>query len=336
MTKIKMIIIGATGTACKRTIPALVHSKVCEVVAIQGRNLDKLQKIQREFQINEIYTDEKEMLAKACYDCIFIATPPFLHFENIKAAASTSKPIICEKPLAIDYAEGEKISRLLTDYSTRTFMIAHHLRHQQPVQDIKEFIQNGSIGELLDVSIQWGYEMNLEAPSAIWKTNPDLGGKGTLNDNGIHIVDLVIYLFGLPESIHGKVQSQRTKDTFDNETAFLTYEKSSILIQSSQCMKFPGNHFLIYGTKGSIEVFYGMGEKYIRQVSIHSTEINKVIDYPETNLYLNEVENFCKGLLNPTYSHNGTTLNDGLNALKIIDTVRNSAKTDSTEKFIRI
>jgi len=334
MKKVKMVIIGATGTASKRTIPALVHSDVCEVVAIQGRNLEKLQKIQHDFQLKDIYTDENEMLAKATYDCIFIATPPFLHFENIKAATSTSKPIICEKPLAINYTEGEKISRLLNAYDDKTFMIAHHLRHQQPVRDIKEFIQNGTIGELLDVSIQWGYEMNLDAPSAVWKTNPDMGGKGTLNDNGIHIVDLVIYLFGLPASIHGKVQSLRTRDTFDNETAFLTYEKSSILIQSSQCMKYPGNHFLIYGTKGNIEVFYGMGEKYIRQVSVNSTDLKKVIDYPETNLYLNEVENFCKGLLNPAFSHNGTTLNEGLNALKIIDTVRKSAETNSTEKYI--
>ena len=333
MTKIKLAIIGATGTAYKRTIPALVNSGVCEVVAIQGRNLDKLKKVQNEFQIKEIYTDEKEMLAKANYDCIYIGTPPFLHLENVEAAISTSKPIICEKPLAIDFNEGEKISRLLSKYNDRTFMIAHHLRHQKAILDMKEFIQNGLIGEILNVSIQWGFEMNLVAPSAIWKTNPKLGGKGTFSDNGVHIVDLAIFLFGLPKSIHGKVESIRTKETFDNETAVLTYEKSIIQLQSSQCMKFPGNHILIYGSKGSIEAFNGIGEKYINKVSVKTLEKNTVIDYPETNLYGNEVENFCKGLIDLTFNNYGTTLKEGLNALKIIDAVRDSAKSDSIRKF---
>lgn len=333
MTKIRLAIIGATGTTYKRTIPALVNSGVCEVVAIQGRNLDKLNKIQNEFQIKEIYTDEKEMLAKASYDCIYIGTPPFLHLANVEVATSTSRPIICEKPLSIDYEEGEQIGKLLSHYNDRTFMIAHHLRHQKAIHDIKAFVQSGLIGEVLNVSIQWGFEMNLEAPNAIWKTNPKLGGKGTFSDNGIHIVDLAIFFFGLPTSIYGKVERVRTKETFDNETAFLTYGKLCVQLQSSQCMKFPGNHILIYGSKGCIEVFNGIGEKYIKQISIKSPDKNTVIDYPETNLYGNEVESFCKGLIDNSFKHNGTSLKEGLEALKIIDTIRKSAQTTSTFTF---
>ena len=335
MTKIRLAIIGATGTVYKRTLPALAHSDVCEVVAIQGRNMDKLQKIQREFQIPEIYTDEKDMLARANYDCIYIGTPPFLHRANVELASSTSKPIICEKPLAIDFEEGEKIARLLSGYNAGTFMIAHHLRHQKAIHDIRNLIQDGTIGDLLHASIQWGYEMNLEAPSAIWKTNPKLGGKGTFSDNGVHIVDLAVSLFGLPKSIHGQVQKVRTKDTFDNETAFLTYDTFCVQLQSSQCMKFPGNHLLIYGTKGSIEAFDGIGEKSMNSFSIRSLDKREVVDYPGTNLYGNEVEDFCKSLLDSAFPNNGTTLKDGLAALKMIDAVRDSAKNDAVIVFNR-
>ncbi len=329
----KLAIIGATGTTYKRTIPALVNSMVSEVVAIQGRNLEKLKIAQSEFQIKEIYTNEKEMLANANYDYIYIGTPPFLHFENIEVATLTSKPIICEKPLAINYEEGVKISHLLSRYNNKTFMIAHHLRHQKSIQDIKGFLQSSLIGEVLNVSLQWGYEMNLKAPNAIWKINPKLGGKGTFSDNGIHIVDLAIFLFGLPKSIYGKAEHVRTKETFDNETAFLNYDKSCIQLHSSQCMKFPGNHILIYGTKGSIEAFNSIGEKYINKVSIKSSNTHTIIEYFETNLYRNEVEDFCMGLTDSTFEHNGTTLKEGLNALKIIDTIRVSANSVSTVEF---
>jgi predicted dehydrogenase len=333
MNKIKLAIIGATGTTYKRTIPALVNSNICEVTAVQGRSLEKLKKIQNEFQVKKYYTDIKQMLVEGDYDCIYIGTPPFLHLENMELATSTLKPIICEKPLAIDYEEGIKISNLLTSYDNRTFMIAHHLRHQKAIDDIKEYIQNGMIGEVLNVSLQWGFEMNLEAPSAIWKTNPKLGGKGTFSDNGIHIIDLAIFLFGLPNSILGKVESVRTTQTFDNETAFLSYKKASILLQSSQCMKNPGNHILIYGEKGSIEAFNAIGEKWINKVIYKSSNNNNVVDYPETNLYKNEVENFCSGLIDLTHLHKGATLKDGLDALKIIETIRDSAKTDSNKKL---
>jgi predicted dehydrogenase len=333
MKKLKLAIIGATGSAYKRTIPALVNSEVCEVVAIQGRNFEKLKKIQSEFNIQGIYTDVNEMLSKESYDFIYIGTPPFLHLSNIEASIATSKPIICEKPLAIDFEEGAKINHLLGKYDDKTFMIAHHLRHQQAIQDIKKFIQEDLIGEILNVSIQWGFEMNLQAPNAIWKTNPNLGGKGTFSDNGIHVVDLAIFLFGVPNSIYGKVEKIRTKETFDNETAFLNYGNNVIQLQSSQSMKFPGNHIFIYGTKGRIEVYNGIGEKSIGKVSIKSPDKDAVIDYPSTNLYGNEVENFCKGLMDKKFQNFGTTLSEGLNALKIIDYVRDSAMTNSILNF---
>jgi predicted dehydrogenase len=222
MNKVRLSIIGATGTTYKRTIPALVNSDVCEVVAIQGRNLDKLKKIQSEYNIKDIYTDISEMLTTAEYDCIYIGTPPFLHEGEIALAVSTLKPIICEKPFSIDYETGLKMSKLLTDYNDRTFMIAHHLRHQKAVSDIKTLIENGEIGKLLNASMQWGFEMNLEAPNAIWKLNPELGGKGTFSDNGIHIVDLAIHLFGVPSRISGNILKVRSKETFDNETGFST------------------------------------------------------------------------------------------------------------------
>lgn len=334
MSKVKLSIIGATGTTYKRTIPALVNSDVCDVVAIQGRNLDKLKKIQREYKIRDIYTDISEMLTTTECDCIYIGTPPFLHEEEVALAASTLKPIICEKPFSMDYETGVRISKLLSAYNDRTFMIAHHLRHQKAITDIKVFIENGEIGKLLNASMQWGFEMNLNAPNAIWKLNPELGGKGTFSDNGIHIVDLAIHLFGTPNKISGNILKVRSKETFDNETGFLVYDNNlCVQLQSSQSMKYSGNHILIYGDKGSIEAFYAIGEKSIRQIIVKSAEKQETLDYSPTNLYCNEVENFCRRLIDPSFQNVGTTLNEGLTALKIIDVIRDAANTSSTINF---
>jgi predicted dehydrogenase len=130
MNKYKMVIIGATGSAYKRTMPGLKNSQICEVVAIQGRSLEKLQKISQEYAIPKIYLNAKEMLDKEHFDVIFIGTPPYMHFENISLASKYGKPIISEKPLASSLDDVEKISKILKS-SGGKFMLAHHLRHQK-------------------------------------------------------------------------------------------------------------------------------------------------------------------------------------------------------------
>ena len=56
MTKIKMIIIGANGSGYKRTIPAMKDSEICEIVAIQSRNGEKLKSICKEYGF-EVYCE---------------------------------------------------------------------------------------------------------------------------------------------------------------------------------------------------------------------------------------------------------------------------------------
>jgi len=333
MDKIKIAIIGATGTAYKRIIPALENSKLCKITSIQGRNINQIVEIKNKFHIEETYTNIDEMISHNNFDCIYIATPPFLHLDNIFFAAKTNKPIVCEKPLACSYKEGLDIYKILKSYPDKNFRIAHQLRHQKAILDILELIKQGFIGEVLNVFIQWGFEMNLGAKNAIWKTNPKLQGLGSFNDNGIHLIDIIIFLFGIPISVFGKSDNVRLPNVYDNEAAVLIYEKLSVFVNSSQSMKFSGNHLLIYGTKGSIEAFYSIGEMAIEQVSIRTKDGTNNIKYSTENLYKNEFEDYSKYLLNRSPWDRGTSLRDGIAALKIIDKIHESV---STKKIINI
>ncbi len=333
MKKVKLAIIGATGTALKRTLPALKESVVCEVAAIQGRDINKLKNIQNEYGIQEIYTDEKEMLKKANFDCVFIATPPFLHKANIAAAVSASKPVICEKPLAQNYKESKKIAAILENYTDKKFMVAHHLRHQKAIEDIKEIILSGVLGKILNASMQWGFEMNLNASNTVWKNDPAKGGEGAFNDNGVHILDLALYLFGLPRYVMGKIDKIRTPNTYDNETAYLFYDDFSLQLQASQSMKNAGNHLLIYGTQGSLEALGALTESSIEKITVKTGNASEELHYPPTNLYAKEIEDFCTNLIDPGSGHRGTTLKEAINTLKIIEIMRKSAKSKTLKKM---
>ena len=286
--KKKMIIIGATGSAYKRTIPALRDSEICEVTAIQGRNEEKLKKTCGEYGIGRYYLDAGEMLEKEEYDLIYIANPPFLHKEMIEKCAKMDAPIICEKPLARNHAEGMEIGELLAA-GGRPFMVAHHLRHQQAFSDIKKIIASGEIGTVASGWGQWGFAINPEAPSSAWKLNKELGGGGSLG----------------------------------NETMLLLYGDKDIAVHSSHTLPSQGNHLLLYGTKGCIEIFGGMSEKCIRRMDVTTGDGKRTIEYPEENLYKNEVEDFIRHYLEgKTDACRGTTLPEAIAALRLIDEIR--------------
>lgn len=324
MSKAKMVIISATGSALKRTIPSLNGSKYCEVVAIHGRNEEKLKKACLEYGIPSCYLNVDEMLEKVEYDLIYIANPPFMHYESLIKAKKTNKPIICEKPLAVNFKSAKKIKDLFTGYSS-PIMVAHHLRHQKAYEDIISIIKNGEIGDIIEVYCQWGFMLNINAPNALWKLNPDLGGDGTFSDNGVHIIDFVLGIFGPPSSVLGHCVKNSFKQSYDTETAMMCYSDKTITLSSSQNMPFPGNNIQIYGTKGKIEGFGCIGEKSISRLVVVTDGVINEYQYEPTNLYCNEVENFVKYyILNETNSYNGTTLDEAVSSLKIIDLLRKS------------
>lgn len=324
--KKKMIIIGANGSAYKRTIPALKDSDICKVIAIQSRNEEKLKSICEEYNIDNYYTDVEKMLDNEQFDLIYIANPPFLHKDTIEKCIKTNKPIICEKPLARDYNESLEIKELLKEYK-QPIMVAHHMRHQKAFSELKNIINEGQIGNIISCWGQWGFNIKLEAPSSKWKLNKDLGGGGTFSDNGIHVIDFVLGIFGNPKQVIGNSRLNNFKETYSNETMMLIYDDKDVVINSSHTMPYAGNHLLIYGTKGSIEIQNAMSEKSIRQIVINNDSGKKVIDYEEENLYKNEVEDFIRYYLNDDKSvNNGTTLEESIIALKCIDDMRNIIK----------
>jgi predicted dehydrogenase len=76
-------IIGVSGSAYKRTLPALKDSALCKVLAIQCRNLEQGNQIAKEFDIPEVYQSVEEMLRRSSFAIAYIATPPFRHLYQV-------------------------------------------------------------------------------------------------------------------------------------------------------------------------------------------------------------------------------------------------------------
>jgi predicted dehydrogenase len=323
MKKYRIAIIGATGTARKRMLPSLQKSELCEVAAVQARNPARLELVSREFGGIPVFADIEDMLGKVKYDLVYIATPPFLHLENIRSCLKYNLPIICEKPLCSTCEEASQIESLVSAAKV-PFMLGHHLRHQPALAEIKQIISSGELGPVLSVWGQWGFNLNKSATNAVWKLSPELGGAGVIADTGIHIIDLLIYLFGQPKYVTAHGFKCDSPHTIDNATALLSYDSMSVALNCSQTMTSAGNHVLVYGAQGSLESCGALGESSIRKITVNSKLSNRVLNFDPVDLYRREVEDFIGYYFENEKVPRGTTLQEAISGIQVIQAIATS------------
>ena len=319
----KIAIIGATGSAKKRTAPALQNYKSIKITAIQGRNKEKLIQMCNEFDIPEYYISEKEMLDNADYDIIYIASPPFMHLQTVKMCFEYAKPIICEKPLALNSDETYELKKL-SEENQVPLMTAHHMRHQRSYDFIRRYVHSGKLGKISFIYAKWDYMLDTNKTSSQWKTNYQKSGGGVMNDVGIHLLDFVTGIFGRPKRIYGTGKMGVIGTVYSDEYAMLEYDKGCVcVVECSYEKETVNNEFVICGAKACIRVPHAMGEKSIKYLYIDDASGRKTVYFKDENLYANEVIDFIKYVNgNKSLQHRITTPEDALLCAEITDIMR--------------
>jgi predicted dehydrogenase len=161
-------------------------------------------------------------------DVVLVCTPTKFHVEATKSALQHGKHVLCEKPLARTVAEAEEMIRA-TERGRRILKTGFNYRHMAHVQKAKELIEAGALGPLYFVRCVYGHGGRLGYESS-WCTDQELSGGGVLLEQGIHMLDLVRYLFAEPSEV--LAQAPRFFWNFpaveDNCFLLLKFESSQI------------------------------------------------------------------------------------------------------------
>lgn len=144
-----------------------------------------------------VFTDYDAMLTEAPVDAVVIATPTFRHERDARMAIASGRHVLCEKPLALDAASGE---RIVTAAATAglTFMVAQVLRFWPQYVRILEAVATGELGAIRAVHAS---RLSAFPHRSAWFADPAKSGGGLL-DLHIHDVDFVYALLGAPQQIH--------------------------------------------------------------------------------------------------------------------------------------
>ncbi len=125
-------------------------------------------------------------------DTIFICTPNKYNFEYTKRALINGKNVFCEKPPAFTSEEVLELMKIEQESSLKLMYGFNH-RHHKSVQFIKENVESGEFGKLIWMRGRYGKSVD-ENFFNNWRADFDSVGGGILMDQGIHMLDLFLYL----------------------------------------------------------------------------------------------------------------------------------------------
>lgn len=269
-----------TGFTRKVQIPAF---KMCEnagLISVASANLANAQNTAKDFNIPHFTDNWRETVENKDVDLVCVTTPPGLHCEQVLYALEHNKHILCEKPMAMNVAEAEKMCEAAKGKNVLT-LIDHELRFQSGRQKVFEMLRNDEIGKIRhikyvfrnaqrgDVNIPWN-----------WWSDETQGG-GTLGAIGSHAIDTMLWFLGTDiSSVFCQLQThvKQRKDgnnetrevTSDDETNMILRFADNDLTEDStgnvslSMVEFPHyQHWIEFvGTKGSLKVLH-LGEIFL-------------------------------------------------------------------------
>ena len=146
--------IGCGEVTEKKSGPAFSEVEGSSVVAVMSRQEQKARSYAVRHGIPKWYTDAQELIDDPDVNAVYIATPPSSHDTFAFMAMKAGQPVYVEKPLAASYEDCARINRVSEETGVPCF-VAYYRRYLPYFQKVKEIVDNGIIGKVLNVQIRF-------------------------------------------------------------------------------------------------------------------------------------------------------------------------------------
>jgi len=164
------------------------------------------------------------LLAAPAVDLVYIATPPFLHYEQSKAALLAGKHVICEKPLALTVEQADELLALAQRHDL--LLVANLMQRYNPLYDaVAAVIDRRPLGELLHGYFE-NYASDENLPPGHWFWDLERSG-GIFVEHGVHFFDMVAGWLGDGEVVSA-LQSRRADGCEDQVQCTVRYPGSAV------------------------------------------------------------------------------------------------------------
>jgi predicted dehydrogenase len=138
-----------------------------------------------------------EVLARDDVDIVSLATPPFLHLEQVSAALRAGKDVICEKPLVGSLADVDVLAEVEAE-TGRWVMPIFQYRYGRGLQKLLHLVDAGLTGRCHTVSVEVSWRRRPDYYEVPWRGKPATELGGILLSHCVHALDMVTLVAGHP------------------------------------------------------------------------------------------------------------------------------------------
>lgn len=228
-------IIGC-GVIAPTHIWAIEENRGIQIKALCDISQAKMEQIPQS-QNCLLFQDWKEMLKSPEVDIVTICLPHHLHEQAIIEALEAGKHVISEKPLAITPDQIQNIKKSAVKAQKKgiySFGIFQH-RYSPLIQEIQKVLKESALGEIIEADVFFSCSRTQSYyDSDLWRGLWETEGGGTLINQGIHTLDILYQLIGLPQEVEFSLFRKKLEgiEVEDKGVGFLHYDQS--IIQSGK------------------------------------------------------------------------------------------------------
>lgn len=305
-------LIGCGWAARDFIAPALTASRNGELTALLDSAPEALKMFEGIAPGAGPFTDAEEFFESGV-EAVYVATPNHLHRPLVEAAASASKHVLCEKPMALTVEDAEAMVAAC-ERAGVTYATAFDQRFHAAHRALRGLIEEGVLGDVCSARIQYACWLptawqpdDYPRDHDNWRVDPLRAGSGALFDLAPHGLDLLQYLIG------GEIEEVRAlgqRRVFDypvEDGAALLVRLAGGAIAAHQVAynmpeTLPRRTLEIQGTRGTAVALNTMGQEAggTLEIIYAANGSRRRVEVPsdeDRSPFLNQVEAFAGAVL---------------------------------------
>ena len=253
-----MIHIGLVGAGniSQTHADAAAQIEGARVVAVCGRSRDRAERLAARSGA-AAYDDLGRFLDHRPMDLVVIGSPSGLHAAQGIAAAQHGLHVLTEKPIDTSTAHADRLIAEAAGAGV-TLGVIFQDRMKPDITRLKALIDAGRLGTpiLASASVRWHRPLDYYTGSA-WRGTQALDGGGALINQGVHTVDLLLWLFGPVRRVFGKVTTRlHAIEVEDTAVATLEFASGAIGTIEAATSAYPGypRQLALTGSEGTVKL----------------------------------------------------------------------------------
>jgi|TARA_B110000483_G_C18179608_1_gene536482 predicted dehydrogenase len=212
---VKRILVVGGGLIGFRHLQAVQAHAGCKLVGLADPDMSIQSDVPRFAKMGDVMMP---------VDGVIIATPTHLHASHGIEAAERGWHMLIEKPVAEKLESAKKLETALRSKNIRS-LVGHHRRYHAVVQQLKACLQDGLIGEVVNVSVLWA----MRKPDVYFEGNWRTDGGSPVMINLVHDIDILRFVIGeITQTVALRGRSLRGSTRVESGAVALAFENGAV------------------------------------------------------------------------------------------------------------